>query len=401
MPIKNIFINYIRPNEIQDNAERQTFLFLFILTFVQIVAFQTWQTLFTNYSIEVIGLNSAEVGIVQSIRELPGLLAISLLLFLRYFEETTVALASVFLLGIGVMMTGLMPSFSGMLFSTLCMSIGFHYFESLTNSLTLQAFNTRVAPLVIGRIRSISALGTIMVALFLLYFSTRFSYTQLYLFAGLLAAIIALYTISKKPDLTHLPKQRKGLILKKKYWLFYMLTFLSGGRRQIFTIFSLYLLVDKFNYSVTMVTTLFLINNTVNWLLNPLIGRLINILGERVLLTVQFVSAIFIFLGYAYLETGLIIAILYVIDQFTFSFNIAERTFFQKLGDTEDVAPSMAMALTINHIAAVTVPVIGGFLWLVNYQYPFFLGVILAVISLFFVQFIDKQLAQKELQVNT
>ncbi len=394
MKIKNILLDYVRPVEIQNSIERKTFVFLFILTFTQIVAFQAWATLYTNFIVEVLNLNAAENGIIQSLRELPGLLAVSVIFFLKFFKEESLAVYSVFILGIGVAITGFAPSFSGMLCTTLIMSIGFHYFETINQSITLQAFSTKVSPLVFGRLRSISALGNIIVALLILAFAGFFSYKQLYLYTGLVAILGAFWAITKKPDLSLLPQQKKSLIFKKKYWLFYLLTFLSGGRRQIFTIFSLYLLVEKFEYSVTMITLLFLINNTFNWVLNPLIGKLINRYGEQKLLTYQFLPAIGIFLGYAFIDNGIIVAGLYILDQFVFNFNIAEKTFFQKIGEKEDIAPSMAVSFTINHIAAVVVPVVGGALWLIDYKIPFIMGAVLAVISLFFVQSINKEIAK-------
>ncbi len=384
--------NYVNPVEMQQEIEKKTFVFLFILTFTQIVAFQTWQTLYTNYIVEILSLNGAENGIVQSVREFPGLLAITIIFFLRYFKEESIAVFSVFALGVGVAMTGFFPSFYGMLFSTLCMSLGFHYFETTNQSITLQAFNQKVSPIVFGRLRSISALGNIFVAILILLFSAFFNYFQMFLCTGIVAIVGALWASGKKPDLSLLPRQKKTLVFKKKYWLFYWLTFLSGGRRQIFTIFSLFLLVEKFDYSVTMVTTLFLINNTVNWILNPIIGKLINKYGEQKLLTFQFLPAIGIFIGYAYIEVGYIIAFLYILDQFTFNFNIAEKTFFQKMGEKADIAPSMAMSFTINHISAVIMPVIGGSLWLIDYRLPFILGAVLACASLYLVQFIDREI---------
>ncbi len=390
--IKQFFLNYVRPTEIHTELERKAFLFLFILTFTQIVAFQTWQTLYTNYIVEVINLNAAENGIVQSIREIPGLLAVSVIFWLRYVKETSLAVFSVFALGIGVAMTGFFPSFTGILTATFCMSVGFHYFETINQSLTLQSFDTKVSPLVFGRLRSISALGNILAALFILFCAAFFTYSQMYFFTGLVAMVGAGWALYKKPDLSTLPVQKKSLVLKKKYWLFYTLTFLSGGRRQIFTIFSLFLLVEKFNYSVMMITVLFLINNTVNWFLNPVIGKLINTLGEQKLLTMHFLPAIGIFLGYAYVDVGYIVAFLYILDQFTYSFNMAEKTFFQKMAEKEDIAPSMAVSFTINHISAVIVPVIGGSLWLLDYKLPFILGAILACISLFLVQYINAEI---------
>ncbi len=394
MHITKALKNYVNPSEMQGDLEQKTFVFLFILTFTQIVAFQTWQTLYTNYIVEILHLDGAQNGILQSLREFPGLLAITVIFFLRFIKEETLGVFAVFVLGFGVAMTGFFPNFYGMLLTTVLMSIGFHYFETINQSITLQAFNKQVSPIVFGRLRSISALGNIFVALLILFFASFFSYLQMYLCTGIVAILGAVWAYFKRPDLSLLPAQRKNLIFKKKYWLFYVLTFLSGGRRQIFTIFSLFLLVEKFNYSVVMITTLFLINNTVNWLLNPLVGRLINKFGEQKLLTFQFLPAIGIFLGYAYIDVGYIVALLYILDQFTFNFNMAEKTFFQKMAEKPDIAPSMAVSFTINHVSAVIVPVVGGSLWLLDYKFPFILGAVLACTSLFLVQFINKEISK-------
>lgn len=393
---RNFLINYVRPTEIQQELEQKAFLFLFILTFTQVVSFQAWQMMYTNYVVEVLDLSGAQGGIIQSFRELPGLFAVSVIFFLRFIKEENLAALSVLIVGIGVAITGLFQSFHGMIFTTICMSVGFHYFETINQSITLQVFNTRVAPLVFGRLRSISALGNILVAILIISVAGYFSYLQMYIVTGLVAIVGALFALGKKPDLSLLPQQKKKLVLKKKYWLFYALTFLSGGRRQIFTIFSLFLLVEKFECSVVVVTTLFLVNNIVNWILNPLIGRLINAYGEQKLLTFQFLPAIGIFLGYAYIDNVYIIGLLYILDQFTFNFNIAEKTFFQKVGEKEDIAPSMAVSFTINHISAVCVPAIGGTLWIINYQFPFLLGVALACMSLFLVQFINREMEKAQ-----
>ncbi len=395
MQFSKILVEYLRPVEIKEDFQRKIFLFLFILTFSNIVSYQAWQTLYTNYVVEILELNAAQNGIAQSVRELPGLFAISVLLWLRFFREESMAVISILFLGVGVMLTGMFQSYTGILLTTFCMSLGFHYFETINQSILLQSFNTKVAPIVYGRLRSISALGTIFVSLLLLYFVTKLDYLHIYFLTGFIGIIGATLALLKKPDLSCLPTvQKKKLVFKSKYWLFYALTFLSGGRRQIFTIFSLFLLVEKFGFSASMVTFLFLVNNTINFFLNPLIGKLINVLGEKKLLTLQFAPAIFIFLGYAFLENPYIVAFLYILDQFTFSFNIAEKTFFQKMGDPDDISPSMAMSFTINHIAAVVVPTIGGALWLIDYKIPFFIGAGLAVTSLFLVQFIDSEIAK-------
>jgi predicted MFS family arabinose efflux permease len=126
----------------------------------------------------------------------------------------------------------------------------------------------------------------------------------------------------------------------------------------------------------------------VNYFVSPLIGRAINRLGERAVLSVEYFSLIFVFLTYAYTDSKWIAGVMYVLDFIFFNFAIAIRSYFQKIADPKDIAPSMAVGFTINHIVAVVVPVIGGILWMTDYRIPFLMGVGMSIISLILVQMI-------------
>jgi predicted MFS family arabinose efflux permease len=164
---------------------------------------------------------------------------------------------------------------------------------------------------------------------------------------------------------------------------------MAGARRQIFIVFSVLLMVQKFEFSVQEITLLFVINNTVNYFLSPWIGRSIIRFGERKVLSLEYASLILVFLGYAFTESKMIVAGLYILDHVFFNFAIAIRTFFQKIGDPRDVAPTMAVGFTINHIAAVCLPALGGLFWVYDYRIPFIAGAGMALISLVATQMIQ------------
>jgi predicted MFS family arabinose efflux permease len=292
------------------------------------------------------------------------------------------------------------PSYGGLLATTLFLSTGFHFFEANNQSLILQAYDPRTAPLVMGRLRGLTAGGNLLAGVLILGCSSFLGFPQIYLIVGGLAFCVALYALFTRPDCSSLPKQRAGVVLKSRYWLFYALTILSGGRRQIFTVFSVLLLVERFGYSIADIAVLFIINNTINWFLNPLIGKAINAWGERRLLTLEYVTVLGIFAGYALLDNHVVICVLYIIDQMVFNFAIAVRTFFQKIAAPEDIAPSMAVSVTINHIAAVGVPAVGGMLWLVDYRIPFWMGAGIALVSLLLVQCIDRELRRSRVSAG-
>ncbi|MFB3045543.1 MAG: MFS transporter, partial [Acidiferrobacterales bacterium] len=166
------------------------------------------------------------------------------------------------------------------------------------------------------------------------------------------------------------------------YWLYYALTFMSGARRQIFIVFAGFLMVEKFGFSVSAITLLFLVNAVANVFLAPKIGRLIGHWGERRALIFEYVGLIGIFTAYAFVTSATVAAGLYIIDHLFFALAIAIKTYFQKIADPADIAATAGVGFTINHIAAVVIPAAFGLLWLVSPAAVFLSGAVMAVFSL-------------------
>jgi hypothetical protein len=374
------------PLQIDQVKQNPMYLFLVVLTIASTVGLQAWTTLFNNFAVDMAGLQGNHIGIIQSVREIPGFLALLAILVILFIKEHRLSSFSILILGVGLAVTGFFPSFAGLICTTLVMSFGFHYYETTNMSLTLQYFGKNESPWVFGKLRSLAAASSIAVGLFIFLMAPILTFTQLYLIVGLVIIAAAVWSLIRNPANQDVVPQRKKMFLRRKYWLFYFLTFMAGSRRQIFIAFSVLLMVQKFNYSVQEVTLLFVINNVINYFLSPLIGNSIIRFGERKVLSLEYFSLIFVFLGYAFTDSKLVVAVLYILDHIFFNFAIAIRTFFQKMGNPRDIAPTMAVGFTINHIAAVFLPAIGGFLWVMDYRIPFIGGAAMALISLAAVQ---------------
>lgn len=368
------------------------FRFLAVLTIASSVGLQSWRTLFNNFAVEVVHLEGNHIGVIQSVREVPGFLALLAIYLFLIMREHRLSAFSILLLGLGVGLTGQMPTYTGLVFTTLIMSFGFHYFETTNNSLTLQYFVQHRSPLVIGKLRSYGAATNIAVGLFIFGISSLLEYRAIYLLVGLVIALAGIWGLAQNPVRENLVPQHKKMILRKKYWLYYFLTFMAGARRQIFVAFAVFLLVKVFEFSVQEITGLFVLNNVINYFINPLIGRAVIRFGERKVLSTEYFSLIFIFIAYAYVDSKLIVAGLYVLDHIFFNFSMAIRTYFQKIGDPADVAPTMAVGFTINHIAAVVIPALGGLAWIIDYRIPFLAGAAMSIISLTAAQWIKTPL---------
>ena len=368
--------------------ENPMYLYLVMLVTASAFGFQGWQTLFNNFAVDTIGLNSIQVGAIQSVKEIPGFLTFFAVFILLIIAEHRFAALAVIVLGIGDLLAGLFPSFGGLLVTTLILSLGFHYFETCNQSLALQYFAGERVPLVLARLKSYTALSNITVGVFIWIVSNYLPISRIFFAVGLVVILVGLYSFTKKPVDKTLPPQHKKLILRKKYWLFYVLNLLSGARRQIFMVFSVFLLVQKYHFSVAYITTLFVVNNVITYFLSPLVGKAINRFGERTMLTVEYSGLFLVFMGYALVENQYFATGMYLADNLFFSFVIAINSFFRKVADPKDIAPSMSVGFTINHLTAIILPVVGGFLWTIDWRIPFFVSAGLSLLSLVFAQMV-------------
>ena len=373
---------------------------LILMSIAMPIAFNAWAALLNNFVVEKAAFTGIEIGILQSLREVPGFLAFTMVFVLLVIREQIFAVFALALLGLGVAITGFFPTVFGLYFTTVLMSIGFHYFEAVKQSLSLQWLSKEEAPQVLGRLIAIGSLTSLIVyaSLWVLLEIFQASYLVNFFIAGGLCMILALVMYFVFPIFPAKTIQNKNLILRKRYWLYYLLTFLSGARRQIFMVFAAFLMVEKFKYSASQVTLLFLVNYLFNWLFAERIGQLINIFGEKKSLTFEYVGLIIVFVSYALVTNAYIAAILYVIDHMFFALALAINTYFQKIADPKDIASSAGVSFTINHIAAIFIPVLLGFLWIYSHSLVFFIGAFFALLSLIATQFIPSNLKElKEL----
>ncbi|RLC58603.1 MAG: MFS transporter [Chloroflexota bacterium] len=376
------------------SAQHRLALVVIVLTnFLLSFGFRLWQSLFNNFAVQELGVRADQIGLVQSIREIPGLLGFSVGLLALLLTEMRIAGLSVVLMGVGIAMTGGVSSLPGLIASTLVMSIGFHFFLSSNSSAVLLLFGEDDAPRTLGRLSSLSAVtalagaGVVFLALDALGFRTLFYAT------GALVAVggLALLPWGRQP--TRPVRTRRRTPVRRRYWLYYTLEFLMGSRRHIFTTFAIFLLVREYRVTAQTITVLFVINNLIGTFLYQQFGKIIARFGERRMLTLNFALLIFVFLGYAYIPLLPVLYVLFVADQVLFGFRIALSSYFQKIAiRPEEITPNISLGQTINHIAAVIIPVVGGVVWeTIGSRYTFLVGVGIAILSLTLVQWMHTE----------
>ncbi|MFW5655528.1 MAG: MFS transporter [Roseicyclus sp.] len=367
---------------------RRPVALLAVMAFAMPIAFATWSALLNNFVIEMAGFDGADIGWLHTVREIPGFLAIGVILLILFIREQVLALVSLVLLGVATALTAQFPSLGGLLFVTLLSSIGFHYYETVNQSLQLQWLDKKKAPQTLGWLLSVGSGATLLAYLLIVLTWRAFDlgYDLVYWVAGGVTAAIALAAFAVFPQFESPNPQTRKMVLRRRYWLYYALQFMSGARRQIFVVFAAFMMVERYAFDVHQITALFMGTLLANMIAAPLLGFVVARFGERLALIVEYAGLGAIFLLYAGLyvfDWGAgVAAALYVLNHIFFALALAIKTYFQKIAAPGDIAPTAAVAFTINHIAAVFLPALLGYLWLTSPVSVFLLAAAMAAVSL-------------------
>ncbi|MBR2574746.1 MAG: MFS transporter [Loktanella sp.] len=367
---------------------RRPIALLFVMAMAMPVAFATWSALLNNFVIEVAQFDGSDIGWLHSVREIPGFFAIGVIALIMFIREQVLGLVALVMLGAATAVTAQFPSMAGILTVTMLSSIGFHYYETVNQSLQLQWIDKKKAPQTLGWLLSAGSAATLVVYLLIVLTWDRLDlgFTLVYWLSGGFTAVVAIFCLLAYPQFESPHPQNKRMVLRQRYWLYYALQFMSGARRQIFVVFAGFMMVEKFGFTVSDITRLFMFTLLVNMIAAPFLGRLVQVFGERRAMVIEYVGLAGVFFAYGglyYFGWGVALATgLYIVNHIFFSLALAMKTYFQKIADPADIAPTAAVAFTINHIAAVFLPALLGYVWLTSPAYVFMLAAAMALVSL-------------------
>jgi len=368
---------------------RRMLIYVVFSNFLLYFGFQVWQTLFNNFAVESVQIGPAQVGLVQAVREVPGLLGFLVGFIAIYLSEVRIMALSILLMGFGIAWTGQSTTFSILLISTFVMSFGFHFFSPGSNAIVLMLAKLSEAPKALGKLGSLGAAAAVVATVAVYLLITPWGYKSLFGVTGILVMIggVALLLVGGGGN-TGLPPKRR-VVLRRRYWLFYTLSFLLGSRRHIFTTFAIYLLVREYGISIQTTALLFFVNSLINIVSLRWVGQMVSRHGERLMLSIAFAVLTFVFLGYAYITVLPVLFVLFTLDNIFIGFNLGLTTYFQKISvSPEEITSNLSVDMTINHIAAIIIPVVGGVVW-VKYgsQAPFLFGAFIVLVALGLTQF--------------
>jgi MFS family permease len=369
---------------------RRDWLIFTALVFLFAFGFAIYGGVFQNFMRDRLHSDELQLGTLESTREIPGLLAAILAGFVYSLAETKVAALGLIITGIGIGLTGWCDTYVPLVLITVFWSVGFHLWATVQNAITLSLARGSEGGRHLGRMSSVGAIATISALGFSWIgaelvpapASTKWFYPAYFALSGVMILLAGVLASRLGPAADGVKRQR--LIFRREYGLYYLLTFLEGCRRQIFSIFASFALILVYHQPVENMLLLQFINSIMIAWTAPRMGKLIDRHGEKTPLSLYAIGLIVVFLGYAVWRNVWALYALFLIDNILFTFGIGFTTYLHRIVRPGELTPSMAMGTTMNHIAAVTVPVGGAYLWKVtgNYQLPFWVGVAIAAISL-------------------
>ncbi len=356
--------------------------------FAHYFAFNLWHTTFNNFAVELFSVDGRQIGLIQSLREIPGFLGFTAAIISLFLSEANIAALSTVILGLGLVATGLSGSFLALILSSILMSIGFHYFYTVNSSLVLMVSEKRNVSHTVGKFRSIGSLSSILAMAVVYFFIESLGFRTLYFIAGGVAVVFGLYMFTQRSRARHLSTRRK-IVFRKKYWLYYILSFLEGSKKHVSSTFSIFLLVSVFHISAKNISLIFMVNSIITIYTNQLLGKVVDRMGERNTLAFYYVFLAGVYIGFGFIKDVRVVIGLFILAQVAMGLTVALNSYLYKISPTEEITGNVSMRTTIDHIAAIIVPIIGGIIWTkVGYFATFLMGTGIAAAAFFFTFFL-------------
>ena len=353
------------------------------------VFFGVQLTLFNNFVVDRLGIGARELGYVEGLREVPGFMNAFFVALMVRFAPPAVAAVSLMVMGVGIMAYADVDSVFLLALYSLVWSVGFHCWIPMEQSMALLFSPRGRKGKWLGQLRSVNSIAWLFSIMICRLVYDFIGYNGLFLLAGAatFAGGFAIYFASNRR-----PSRERGFVFKRRYGLYYLLNFLQGLRKQMFITFAIFALVKVHGMPVHTTMVLVFVNQVLITLTAPAVGRMVDHYGERRALSCSYIGLACVFFGYAVVTHRPTLYALYCIDNILFFGGIALTTYLHKIAPEEDLKPTIAMGVTMNHVASVAAPLLGGIAWhLFGYRVIFFAGAVLALISLVVSQWIDPE----------
>lgn len=326
----------------------------------------------TNYFIDIVGLTGSQVLWLQGLREVPGLVLMFIAALIVRLPLTYRTAGAAVVMGLGYALYAAVGSFTGLVAMSVIASLGFHIWMPLHSALALGMVSKERSGRVMGALSSVRGLAGIAGVGIIALLSGVLSDMPLELYFILGGALVAAaaFFVLRIPSTTGAPTSAEPrLLLKRRYWLYYVLIFFEGARTQVFGAFGTLILVQYFSLEVWQISLLLLISSVVNMALAPALGYALDHFGEKRTLSIGYLFLALCFVGYATLTSALLLSGLLVAINLLITLSMGLSTYVNRIAPKEELMPTLSAGVSVNHITSVGMSLLAGSLLpIVGYQ---------------------------------
>lgn len=380
------------PDELESETRKSIFQYVLSATMALEFGRGLQNGVFNNFVVEVLHITPAQLGFIQGIREVPGLLTAPLAVVSGFFRENIWAGVCLIATAAGLALHSVTFVFPMLILATLVYSTGFHLFFPVQQSIVMKASHQDERATRMGQLNSggaMASLASLAVVMLLTRSGGKVSYGWIHLGAALSVLLGGLAVLARQ--LPGSAPTSKSMNYDRKYMSYYILTLLSGSRRHITMTFAGYLLVSVYSTPVSTMVLLTALSSVVAVITRPLIGKVVDGWGEQRSLVLNYCLVILMFFGYAVFRNIFILYIVFVLDHGLQGFDVAITTHLGKIAPKEVLSAAYAMGSTINHVTGVSVPMLGGYLWDITGPASVFVGgAAIALASLLYSMKLDR-----------
>jgi len=336
------------------------------------IATSLFDTTFNNFLSDTFDITAQTRGFLEFPRELPGFLCALFAGILFFMPETRIATWAALCVGLSMFGMALFGgTWSAMIVMMVMWSLGAHLTMPVRSAIGMSLANKGQKGKRLGQIKSVSTAAMIVGSL-IVWISMKYmnaNYRVIFVIAGITATAAAAVLYFMRLPNAHL--KRPKYVFKKEYWLYYTLEFLFGARKQIFITFGPWVLVRLFDQKAYVFAQLFIVASVIGVFFHPWLGKMIDRFGERKILVIDSICIFLICAGYGFAhllpDKTFALRLLYaclIIDSLLFGVHMARDTYISKIVKSpEDISPTLSMGISINHVVSMSVPALGGIMW--------------------------------------
>lgn len=339
------------------------------------VAYGLYKGILDNYLAEVVGMGEFDRGVAEFFRELPGLLLVFLLaVFYTFSAERLYKIGAVIMVAGMGMLSVVSPEKVLVTLAIGIYSLGEHIQLGMKNTLSLEYSKPDKGGQALGYQNAVNQIGTlagyIVIIIAFLFLSDKKPFQLFFLIAAVIAAVSMLFAFGLTGK-SETDKTKSRFYFRKKFTKYYMLEVFYGARKQVFFTFGPYVLILFYGANATVISLLFAVSAVSCFFLAPVVGRIIDRLGYKVVMVSDTLILVIVCFFYGFAHhifprnvAFVICCINYVLDSVISLASMASNVYVQDISDNkEEMRATISTGISVNHLITILIALFGGWIW--------------------------------------